>query len=254
MVCFRPKNLNFQEADLKVSLDNIQLTCEKSITFLGLTLDEHLSWENHCNKVSNKISQNKGVLRRVNRQLPFPSLLTLYNSLILPHITYGLEIWGRCLNKVSDRITKIQKECVRILFRAFWRSHTEPRMKKIGILNFKDLYHYLCLNLTYDIVKGSCPISLKDSFERMSDTHTYGLRSTSTNPQDLVVPLPKVKQVGDNFFNVSPKLWNDIPDEIKNAKNRNIFKKMLKKHLLDKYEWKVNCNNPNCTDTRFHLV
>ena len=79
--------------------------------------------------------------------------------------------------------------------------------------------------ITYDIVKGSYPISLKNSFERMSDTHTYGLKSTSTNPQDLVVPLPKVKQVGDNFFNVSPKLWNDIPDEIKNAKNRNIFKK-----------------------------
>jgi len=254
MVCFRPKNLNFQKTDLVISLNNIQLTCESSITFLGLTLDEHLSWENHCNKVANKISQNKGVLKRVNKQLPFPSLLTLYNSLILPHITYGLEIWGRCSIKASDRITKIQKECVRILFRAFWRSHTEPRMKKIGILNFKDLYYYLCLNMTYDIVKGCCPTTLKDSFEHISDTHTYGLRSRFTNPQDLVVSLSKVKQVRDNFFNVSPKLWNDIPDEIKNAKSRNIFKKMLKKYLLDKYEWKVNCNNPNCTDTRFHSV
>ena len=72
MVCFRKKNSEFQEEDLLVSLNGENLKCEKSATFLGITIDEHLSWEEHCNQVANKMARNAGILNRINNFVPTP--------------------------------------------------------------------------------------------------------------------------------------------------------------------------------------
>ena len=55
---------------LKVALNDIQIECEATTTFLGITLDEHLTWQDHCNMVANKIAKNTGVLNRVKNSLP----------------------------------------------------------------------------------------------------------------------------------------------------------------------------------------
>ena len=81
MVCFRRKGRAFCSDDLKVVLNNIEIECERTATFLGITLDEHLTWQDHCNKVANKLSRNTGILNRVKNSLPSDSLKTLYNSL-----------------------------------------------------------------------------------------------------------------------------------------------------------------------------
>ena len=91
LVCFRKRNSSFN-SDLRVTLDGTKLQWEKSATFLGITLDENLSWETHCNRVANKMAQGAGVLNRVKNLLPTTSLCTLYNSFIFSHYSYGLEV------------------------------------------------------------------------------------------------------------------------------------------------------------------
>ena len=57
------------------------------------------------------------------------------------------------------------------------------------------------------------------------------LRSLSRNL--LVIPRSKLKSYGDRAFSVSaPKLWNDIPDNIKCSGDLNAFKRNLKTYLL----------------------
>ncbi|ELU10049.1 hypothetical protein CAPTEDRAFT_193350 [Capitella teleta] len=57
--------------------------------FLGIIIDKHLSFKPHINKVNTKISQITGILNRLKHQFPQHILLTIYQSLIIPHITYG---------------------------------------------------------------------------------------------------------------------------------------------------------------------
>ena len=60
---------------------------------------------------------------------------------------------------------------------------------------------------------------------------TRYLRSLSRNL--LVIPRSKLKSYGDRAFSVSaPKLWNDIPDNIKCSGDLNAFKRNLKTYLL----------------------
>ena len=73
LVCFRKKGLKLDSSNLNIKLDETNLPFQKSATFLGITLDEHLTWEDHCNLVGNKMSRNTGVLNRVKKALPASS-------------------------------------------------------------------------------------------------------------------------------------------------------------------------------------
>ena len=55
--------------------------------FLGLQIDQHLNWNAHIRKCSNKISRTLGVMNRLKRYLPTEILRVLYNSLVLPHLS-----------------------------------------------------------------------------------------------------------------------------------------------------------------------
>ena len=77
--------------------------------FLGIIVDNHLNFKAHVNSICNKTSKIVGLLFRLNDTLPTDALKMLYNSLLMPHLTYGIEIWYGILNLNDDRLFKLQK-------------------------------------------------------------------------------------------------------------------------------------------------
>ena len=81
----------------------------------------------------------KGNKRHVNLPMNklkhiFPhQIRTLYNSLIHPHLIYGLYIWGFS----PKRLTILQKKAVRIFARRPYISHTTSIFKDFKILKLK---------------------------------------------------------------------------------------------------------------------
>ena len=70
--------------------------------FLGLTIDEHLSWTPHIQKISNKISGYFGIMCRLKRFLPTRIMKLLYTSLILPYIHFPILTWGSKLAELRS--------------------------------------------------------------------------------------------------------------------------------------------------------
>ena len=72
-----------------------------------------------------KIARVIGVLNKLKHIFPQHILLTIYNSLIQPHLIYGLYLWG--LN--CKRLKILQKKAVRILAFRPYISHSTPIFK-----------------------------------------------------------------------------------------------------------------------------
>ena len=94
------------------------------VKFLGMEIDRNLSFRNHTDFIRNKISKVVGILFRLNNVLPLEILKIIYNSLLLPHITYGLEIWYGALQGNQDRVFKIQKKAIRAINKLPYNDHT----------------------------------------------------------------------------------------------------------------------------------
>ncbi len=79
---------------LTPKIDNVNIAQVAEFSFLGLTLDEHLDWKCHINKLSNNISQCMGILNILKWFLPIQTKALIYNSLVLSHLNFVILLWG----------------------------------------------------------------------------------------------------------------------------------------------------------------
>ena len=129
-VLFRPKG---KKDDINISLtyDNTDIKQEKVTKFLGVYLDECLTWEPQAKHVCSKLSKNLYLIRSVKHYLPVWSLKNLYFAYIHTHLIYGLGIWGPMVSKASiKRIRTLQKKALRAVMKCSYNANTKEICKK----------------------------------------------------------------------------------------------------------------------------
>jgi len=80
--------------DCNPKIDELEVNRVRVTKFLGVLVDEKLSWSNYINAVCLNVSKNIYVIYKVKHMLENNHLYTLYCSLILPYLCYACEIWG----------------------------------------------------------------------------------------------------------------------------------------------------------------
>ena len=82
-------------------------------SFVGVTIDKHLTWKDHIKDVNNCIRKKAGILFKLRNVVPKYIFVLLYKAFIQPNITYGLEVWGSTFPSYLNPILITQKMCVR---------------------------------------------------------------------------------------------------------------------------------------------
>ena len=169
---FHNRQKNIDSIIPKLSINGHVIERVKDFNFLGITFDEHMSWNPQLNKISSKISKTLGIMSRLKRYLPQEILLNIYNSLIMPHIQYGILCWGH----KSGRIMKLQKRAIRLITCSKYNSHTEPLYKKLKCLKVSDIYTQNMLKFHFKLENGTIPNYFKHMFPEKDALHTHDTR------------------------------------------------------------------------------
>ena len=106
-----------------------------NFNFLGLVINKNLKWNSHVSYIASKISHSIGLFMILRHTLPTDILVLLYNSLILPHMTYCLLAWGDHQNQVS----LLQKNVLRIITFSGLFAHSEHLLKQLSMIKFEDM-------------------------------------------------------------------------------------------------------------------
>ncbi|WP_411026860.1 hypothetical protein, partial [Salmonella sp. s55044] len=102
--------------------------------FLGVHIDHKLSWCDHISIVCNKVAKNVGILSRLKHFLPQHILKTLYQTLVVPHISYCSIIWSGTRGNNLNSLIILQKKAIRQISRAAPCDHTSPLFKNLNLL------------------------------------------------------------------------------------------------------------------------
>ena len=129
-IIFRPRQ-NRQRFDLAFNISNYSIDRVKEATFLGVILDEQLTWKSHIHNVARKVSKAIGIIYKSSFCLNNSALRTLYYSLIYPYLFYCVSVWASTYPSNLRRLIKLQKRVVRIMSRTAFNAHTEPLYLKI---------------------------------------------------------------------------------------------------------------------------
>ena len=208
---------------LAINGKNIERTT--SIKFLGVLLDEHLSWKNHISVVENKISKNIGILYRAKNIVSKDGLKTLYFSFVHSYLNYGNIAWGSTTRTKLKKLAAKQRQAIRAIHDA---PHANEIMEEMRILNIYKLNIYQVLTFMFKVKRDTAPAAFRNNFREIS--HRYPTGFSQSNFVESNVLLNQTK------FAVScrgPRLWNKILNqEQKNMSYINAFKSSVKTSLL----------------------
>ena len=100
--------------------------------------------------------------------------------MIIPHINYGLLVWG---NK-SGKILQLQKKAIQAVTCEGYISHTESLFKFYDILKVNDIYKYKLLTLYYNIIRSNVPVYLSKVVPDLSHgAINFEIRISRLQPQ-----------------------------------------------------------------------
>ena len=83
-------------------------------------------------------------------------LRMLYNSLTLPHLSYGILTWGTKISR-DDKLYLIQKHCTKIISNSSYIAHTKPICKDLRIINLPDMYSVEMWKFYYKLMINILP-------------------------------------------------------------------------------------------------
>jgi len=212
---------------------------EKSIKFLGVYLDEHLTWKNHINATCNKMSRSLFAINQAKKFLPMNALRTLYFSLIHSQIFYGIEAWGN--SSSFNKVTNLQKRAVRIIHLKPYRHHTDPLFKSSYIMKAIDVYKSQVMLIAYKYKFNKLPISFIDFYPNPTSSNIV-----TRQHNNIYLRKARTKFSSSSIYHKIPIIWNSLENNLKDILKYNKFKSTIKTSFISEYQGVVICNNPRC--------
>lgn len=223
-----------RSADVNVTIDGVCIERVNQVKFLGVVLDEKLSWKAHVEYVKQKISKIIGILFKVKDLFDCSLLHMLYCSMILPYFTYCVEVWGNTYSNTTKPLVLLQKKAIRIINKRGYREHTNDLFLATRQLKFKDLVDLKCLILMWKAKQRMLPDAVQNLFHVVSQDvchrrkHNFRSSFARTTQKQKCVSVYGVK------------LWNSMNNEFKCCTNVYSFKKMYKEKIMKEYAQQDN--------------
>ena len=129
---------------------NVSLEQKDCIKYLGVIIDENLSWKNHIASVASKISKTIGLISKLRHFLPYRVLINIYQSLINPYLTYGLIAWGNASKTNINKILFLPKRALRLIYFTERNEHAIPLFIDSKTLPLNFLYYESVCSLMHD--------------------------------------------------------------------------------------------------------
>ena len=195
--------------------------------FLGVLLDDNLTWSFHINYIRNKIAKGMGIIRKAKKYFNSKTLLSLYYSFIYPYIIYCIEVWGSTYKTYLDSISTIQRKIIRVIYSLSYRQNTQEYFTQSKVLNVNQLYISFSCLFMFKYVKGSLPTVFDTFFSFASHAHE------TRNQSLLKIPLCRtnISQMRMRYMGV--KIYNILCTQLTWNNSYHTFKRNLKHYLID---------------------
>ena len=103
-ILFRPPRVKLENRII-LTLHGTKLYASNKIKYLGLILDDRLTWKYHIDELSKNLSRSVGMLYKIRNFCTKMVMRSLYFSIFNSYLSYGLSVWGNA----DEDILKILK-------------------------------------------------------------------------------------------------------------------------------------------------
>ena len=180
----------------------------------------------HITMTKFKIPRKTGLMFELNNFLPTNILQTIYQSLLHPYLTYGIEAWYSAPQYLINKLFVIQKS-IRAISNLNYNDHTNIHLKNWRILKlrvvFKENITVFFLN-TLKMIMNATVLPLLTCRHNMHN-------DANRNRSKLNIPSLKISQTQSAFLYKGIK-WNSLPPAVSDIKTSKKTSYLAKKFIF----------------------
>jgi len=231
---FYPPRMKIPEP-LKISIDGEDIECVPSFKYLGLWLDQKLSWDDHSDKVHKKMNIRANLILRNHHGFSSKKLRIYCDSLVMSVLGYLLPIWGSIS---ASKLESFDTVMFRLVKRAIIKKSIIPTPRSLTAefekLNWllacerRDEYMLKFL-FKHFILNNPLNFLLNELFSLRA---TPGSNRSVRRERNLVIPMMKTVFGQASFSFRAARRWNELPASIQNSNTLQEFSEKLKIHLV----------------------
>jgi hypothetical protein len=180
-------------------LDNNRISNNSHTKFLGLIVDNTLSWKPHIDHLINKLNIACYVIRSVKPYVNTNAVITIYHSLFHTVMTNEIIFWGNSSH--SAQVFRMQKKRIRIIMEHGNRESCRNLFKELNILPL--MSQYILSLLTF--VSNN-----RDQYFANSEIHNINTRHTS----NLHFPRAHLNIYQKGIYYSGINIFNSLPWDI----------------------------------------
>jgi len=218
-----------------ISINNIKLNRVTSTKFLGIYIDDKLTWNVHISELSKTVARKLGIMNKAKSCLPKKLLLTLYHSLIYPHLSYGIVVWGSVSEQKLNSLFVKQKRAVRIITSSKYNTPSSPLFLELNILKLSDIYKLQVLQIVYKFTNKLYSTSVVDFFSCFNFTSVLKYHNTRCTTLNLNKSIARTEVRNLTIAFAGPRLWNQLDEVVKTLPSISSFKNGFIKWCVARY-------------------
>lgn len=212
------------------------------VKYLGINIDNSLTFQSHISDISQKVSKVTGVLWKA-RHLPLSIKLKIYYSLVYTHINYAILVWGSIISKnltwgttnlhnvpnSLKNLNTIHNKSVRALVCARRRDPLSKIYRDLNLLKLIDIYYYNLATFAHECFTGNSPNFFSDypTSHRVAPIHITRSLSTKSSAFDFTCDKihynqPQFTKTLNSVNYAAAALWNKLPLSLKQSKSTSL--------------------------------
>ena len=166
-----------EDIDLNISVNSKPLTRVTKVKFLGVIVDEKLSWKPHIGYISRKISKSLGIMYKIRKYVNTKSLRDLYFTLVYPYLLYCNIVWGTAYKTHLTTLTVLQNKIIRCMgYKQASHTNTDSLYSEMRIMKFQAMNEYLTCIFMYNWYNATVPELFNCYFKFNFNVHEYNTR------------------------------------------------------------------------------
>lgn len=191
---------------------------------LGVTISSDLKQIKHCKSACKKANTMLGFISR-NFEYKTPGvMLSLYNSLVRPHLEYAVQFWSPNYRKDIELLERVQRRATKMIPSL----RTKPYEERLERLNLFTLEKRRLRGDMIQVFKYLNKLSNVDH----SKLFTLQTNLRTRNNGKTIQAKRCNTDIGRSYFsNRVVRHWNSLPAEVVSAETINSFKKRIDRHF-----------------------
>ena len=227
-IIFKSQGMRNPIVNESLVIRNEVIKRDRKTKFLGVMIDEKLSWTEHINYIKSKIAKGIGIICKARKLLNIKTLCTLYYCFVYPYLNYCNEIWGGSPKTHLSPLVKLQNRVIRLISFSGWNVDCDSLYENYEVLQLYKVYVYKIANVMFQVKHKIAPKVLHDMFVLNRECHNYETRQSD----HFHVPQAKRNYLQRSITYKGVQVWNYVCKYVDYDCSILSFKKALRRFLI----------------------